>query len=463
MGDIKDDADSAWRDYVTPGDSGSGAHEPVKSDIRAVFALIDALVGDAGVRFSFDSSTTTADDPGAGDIRLNNATLASVTEVGISDNSAASGNPSVAAWLATFDDGTSSIKGHLFVRKVGAPQNYAIYAVTAATDATTHWRFTVTHVSSAGSFSAGDSLAALFVPKGDKGDVGASGSSGASGLTIVRAVATSNVDISTALENGDTLDGVSLVTGDLVLLTGQTAAAENGVYVVVASGAASRHASFDAYDELPGIFFSVMEGTTNGDTLWRCTSDRGGTIDVTDVVIEEVSGARDGADVLLETVDVSAVAQVDIDLPSGYAIHRIEGLIEVATDGANLIAQFTEDAFSTVETATYEWNEQRVSSGASAPVGSNSGSDSSIRIATNIGNAAAEFWSGEIAVFQASTATRFTGIATQHLRFNNVGLMNRGFGGGSLGTAGAMNGVRLSASSGNISVAKLRIWGKPDI
>jgi hypothetical protein len=110
------------------------------------------------------------------------------------------------------------------------------------------------------------------------------------GLSVVRAVATANVALATALENGDSLDGVTLATGDLVLLTAQTAPAENGVYVVPASGAAARHASFAAYDELPGRYFSVMEGTAKADTLWRCTSDRGGTIDTTALAISQFTG-----------------------------------------------------------------------------------------------------------------------------------------------------------------------------
>jgi hypothetical protein len=123
--------------------------------------------------------------------------------------------------------------------------------------------------------------------QGVQGIQGLQGVSGASALTRVRVAATANVAIATALENGDTLDGVVLATGDLVLLTGQTAPAENGVYIVSASGAAVRHNDFDAYDELPGAFFSVMEGTVKADTVWQCTSDKGGTISSTAVAISE--------------------------------------------------------------------------------------------------------------------------------------------------------------------------------
>jgi hypothetical protein len=326
MGQIKTDADQAFRDYITDGVPGSGAHEPVKSDIRALMALVDALVGEAGLRWTFDSATDTAADPGAGDLRLNNATLASVTEIGISDKQSLTGNPDVSADLATWAASTSTIKGHLIVRKVAAAQNFAIYAVTAAADATTHWRFTVSHVASAGSFAAGEPLAGLFVRKGDKGDTGAGGSSGASALTIVRAVATVNVPLATGLENGDSIDGVTLATNDVVLLTGQTAAEENGVYVAVASGAASRHASFAAYDDLPGCYFSVMEGTAKADTLWRCTSDKGGTIDVTALAFSEFTGGASGGATLVQTHDLSTGSPTSIETTGldGYStIHLV--------------------------------------------------------------------------------------------------------------------------------------------
>ncbi|MDQ2083091.1 hypothetical protein RA307_23135 [Xanthobacteraceae bacterium Astr-EGSB] len=128
---------------------------------------------------------------------------------------------------------------------------------------------------------------------GQPGADGAAGVSGTSGLTRVRVVATGNVAIATGLESGDTIDGVTLATGDLVLLTAQSTMAQNGVYVVAASGVASRHADFNTYDALAGSYFSVMEGAANPDTLWRCTSNRGGTIDVTAVAVSKFSAGRE--------------------------------------------------------------------------------------------------------------------------------------------------------------------------
>jgi len=95
----------------------------------------------------------------------------------------------------------------------------------------------------------------------------------------VRVATTANITISTALNNGDTLDGVTLVTGDLVLVKDQSSASLNGVYVVGASPA--RAAEFDTYDEHPGSLIAVQEGTANEDTIWLCTSNVGGTLNTT--------------------------------------------------------------------------------------------------------------------------------------------------------------------------------------
>lgn len=95
----------------------------------------------------------------------------------------------------------------------------------------------------------------------------------------VRAATTGAITISTALNNGDTLDGVTLATDDLVLVKDQTSSEENGIYVVGAVPA--RDDLYDTYDEHPGALIHVEEGSTNADKLYHCTSNQGGTLDTT--------------------------------------------------------------------------------------------------------------------------------------------------------------------------------------
>lgn len=95
----------------------------------------------------------------------------------------------------------------------------------------------------------------------------------------VRCATTANITIASALNNGDTIDGITLATDDLVLVKDQSAPAENGVYRVAASPA--RDGNWDAWNDYPGALIAVHEGTAGADTLWLCTANRGGTLEST--------------------------------------------------------------------------------------------------------------------------------------------------------------------------------------
>ena len=104
--------------------------------------------------------------------------------------------------------------------------------------------------------------------------------------STVRAATTANITIATALNNGDTLDGVTLANGNLVLVKDQSTAAQNGIYVVGSSPA--RDDLFDSYDEHPGALIHVEEGSTNADKLFHCTSNTGGTLDSTAITFANI-------------------------------------------------------------------------------------------------------------------------------------------------------------------------------
>jgi hypothetical protein len=105
-----------------------------------------------------------------------------------------------------------------------------------------------------------------------------------------RCIALTNIDISTGLAAGQTVDGVTLVAGDRVLLAAQTTGSQNGVYVAPASGAASRATDMDAGGEFPSAAIFVSEGTANADTGWVCTNDSV-TVGTTAVVFVQFTGA----------------------------------------------------------------------------------------------------------------------------------------------------------------------------
>jgi hypothetical protein len=107
----------------------------------------------------------------------------------------------------------------------------------------------------------------------------------------VRVATTANGALATAYENGDTIDGVTLATGDRILLKDQTTGSENGIYVVNASGAPTRATDADASSEIKGLFVFVEEGTTNADTGWLCTNNGTITLDTTALTFVQFSSA----------------------------------------------------------------------------------------------------------------------------------------------------------------------------
>jgi len=111
----------------------------------------------------------------------------------------------------------------------------------------------------------------------------------AQGLDVkasVKAATTVNITLSGA----QTIDGVSIVAGDRVLVKNQTAQADNGIYVA-ASGAWARSSDANTFAELVSAYTFVEEGTTYADTGWVCTVNAGGTLGVTPITWSQFSGA----------------------------------------------------------------------------------------------------------------------------------------------------------------------------
>lgn len=124
----------------------------------------------------------------------------------------------------------------------------------------------------------------------------------------VRAATTANITISnpgTAI-----FDGVTLVSGNRLLVKNQTAPAENGIYVWTASGSAlTRATDFDAWTEIPGAAVIVEEGTVNSDTLWISTANDGGTIGTTAITFSQLTSGGGGG--------LTNSNFVDKEVPSG--------------------------------------------------------------------------------------------------------------------------------------------------
>ena len=112
--------------------------------------------------------------------------------------------------------------------------------------------------------------------------------------TVAECASTANVNISNGLEAGDTIDGVTLVAGDRVLLKDQSTATENGLYLAVSSGAASRDPEHDTISELSGGMIVVNQGSTNNDKIFLCTTDNSGSVGSTNITYTVITPSNTG-------------------------------------------------------------------------------------------------------------------------------------------------------------------------
>jgi len=245
------------------------------SETNAATSATNAANSASGValRFNFDDEITMV-DPGASDLRFNNATLASVTQIAIDALSADAGTPDVSDFIASWDDSNNpGNKGILFIRKSGEPATFVSFKINAAITDNTGWlQIPVTFVDSNGTFTDGDEMFVQFAPAGDstlsvttKGDlqtfstVPARLPVGPDGQVLVADSAET-----TGLRWGSGAAGKNLViNGDMRIA--QRGTSEAGV------GDGGGYHTTDRWDEFttggPGTFTYIQEALTSGNAF----------------------------------------------------------------------------------------------------------------------------------------------------------------------------------------------------
>ena len=187
----------------------------------------------------------------------------------------------------------------------------------------------------------------------------------------VRAATTANITISTALNAGDTLDGVTLADGMLVLVKDQTSAAENGIYVV--GTVPRRYADFSgdirgaagAFDMHPGIFIIVEDGTANQKSGWVCTSSRSGTLGSSDIVfgqaiettLEQFGGTGQGTNTTADTLALQRAMAIAGNIVDGrgkeyYITQGVSCAARTVLRNARLKVKLGTGGFASKETLT---------------------------------------------------------------------------------------------------------------
>ena len=265
----------------------------------AIQTQLDAKAGAiTGAASTIVSSDLTADkvliSNGSGKVAVSSSTstelgylsgVSSAIQTQLNNKQNIVANLTDVAGLANTDGNFIVGNGSNFVAESGATARTSLGLGSVATQASSNIAITGGTITGLGSPSAGsDAATKTYVDNLV---------TGLKTRIICRVGTTANVSLANGLENGDTLDGITLATDDRVLVKNQTTATENGIYVVVASGAASRDPDFDTVAELAGQLAIVKEGSSQADSMWLCTTDSG-TIGSTTITFSQVFPSSGG-------------------------------------------------------------------------------------------------------------------------------------------------------------------------
>ena len=253
----------------------------VSSDVTTVAGISGDVSAVAAQVIGYDFSTTTAmADPGSGNVRFNNGTLASVSQIALDDLDKNGVDQS--AYIALFDDSTNTVKGTLVFRTAGG--DVATFNITGLTDNTGWNQIAVTHVASSGTFGNAEDTFIGFTRAGDKGADGeGAGDVVGPASSTDNTVARFNSTTGKLLQgSGVTIDDSNNVGAASLTLTTDLAVSHGGTGASDAAGARSNisAAALGANSDITSLTglttdLSVAQGGTGSSTASAARSSLG--------------------------------------------------------------------------------------------------------------------------------------------------------------------------------------------
>jgi hypothetical protein len=102
-------------------------------------------------------------------------------------------------------------------------------------------------------------------------------------ISVVVATVTAGV-LTSSFSNNSIIDGITLITGDRILIKDQANPIENGIYIVT-NGTPTRSSDLANGSHAASIYMFIEKGVTNIDSGWVCISDTGSDTVGTDALI----------------------------------------------------------------------------------------------------------------------------------------------------------------------------------
>jgi hypothetical protein len=185
----------------------------------------------------------------------------------------------------------------------------------------------------------------------------------------VRVATVANGTLASAFANGQVVNGVTLATGDRILIKDQSTQSENGIHTVNASGAPTRAIDADTDAKLSGAIVYVRLGTVGAGAVWKQTTDMP-TINSSNIVFvpypplatntaagiveystpaEDITGTAQDRAVTPEGLHGKVIGTDDLSVPAGSWTPRV-------TNGCAPLAQ-TEIAGSLINIETLDFNQ----------------------------------------------------------------------------------------------------------
>lgn len=241
----------------------------------------------------------------------------------------------------------------------------------------------------------------------------------------VKCATTANGALATAYENGDTVDGVTLATGDRILLKNQSTASENGVYLVAASGSPARVVDLYAGDGAAGLLIGVEQGSVNADTVWLCTANSGSDVVGTNNLsfVPAVIGPAGATDNALARYDATSGGK----LQDGTWIQSDNGKLY----GPASATEPKDDVDGATITLDWNWNRHQVTLGGNRTIACSSvtlGQAIKLRLiqdgtgSRTVTWPANIYWPGGVAPTLTTTANRWDVIVLECIAIDAYGV-----------------------------------------